>query len=263
MGAALEAGRVSGRPINILVLDDDPAILDLVGMALQTSGYHVWPALSVSQALDLLARRGLPHLAIVDLMMPDEPGMTFCETVHAYSDLPCIILSAVDDTDTVVQGLRAWAEDYVIKPFHVKELMARVRRVLLRVENFAYAESQIIHVDGCLSVDFVRQRAMVRGRPVALTPIESKILFVLMRSPGHPLHADYILRRVWPAEEVFEDTLRVHMHRLRQKIDPGADEFRHIVTERNVGYRFEAEPGSRRLHGDPDRGANGGPPLGM
>ncbi len=232
-------------------------------MALQTSGYQVWPALSVSQALDLLARRGLPHLAIVDLMMPDEPGMTFCQIVHAYSDLPCIILSAVDDTDIVVQGLRNYAEDYVIKPFHVRELIARVRRVLLRIDDFAYAESQVIPVDDCLSIDFVRQRAIVRGRPVGLTPTESKILFVLMRAGGHTLHAEFILRRVWPAEDVIEDTLRVHMHRLRQKIDPRSDEFHHIVTERNVGYRFEAEPHSRRPPHLWDAGSNGGPALGM
>jgi DNA-binding response OmpR family regulator len=244
MEDTIEPGRAGRRSLNVLVLDDEPDTVDMVSMALQIAGYQAWPAYSVDQALGVVARRGLPHLAIVDLMLPGRPGTDFCESIHAYSDVPCIILSAVGDPEMVVQGLQHFAEDYVIKPFYMRELLARVERVLLRFDISAYAGSPLIRVDDCLSVDFAHQRVIVQGRHIALTPTECKILYVLMRRAGQTLHTDFILCRVWPGDEVFEDTLRVHMHRLRQKIDAGSGQGPHIITERNVGYRFEpAQPG--------------------
>jgi DNA-binding response OmpR family regulator len=180
----------------ILVLDGDPAILCLVSDTLDRAGFEVFTAASGQQALEVIARRGLPHLAIIDINTPGMDGFEFCQAVHQFADLPVIILTAVDEEETVIRGIEHCAEDYVTKPFNPRELVARVQRVLRRVGDFAYT----------------------------LDPVTQ---------------ADFLLRRLWPLEEVFEDTLRVHIHRLRRKIEPTPREPLYIVTERGVGYRFE------------------------
>jgi DNA-binding response OmpR family regulator len=180
----------------ILVLDGDPAILCLVSDTLDRAGFEVFTAASGQQALEVIARRGLPHLAIIDINTPGMDGFEFCQAVHQFADLPVIILTAVDEEETVIRGIEHCAEDYVTKPFNPRELVARVQRVLRRVGDFAYT----------------------------LDPVTQ---------------ADFLLRRLWPLEEVFEDTLRVHIHRLRRKIEPTPREPLYTVTERGVGYRFE------------------------
>ena len=120
-------------PHRILVVDDDPDILRLVSAKLDRAGFDVFTASSGQRALDMIERRGLPHLAIVDIMMPEMDGFEFCQTVQLYSDLPVIMLTAVDEEETVIRGIELYAEDYVTKPFSPRELTARVRRVLRRI----------------------------------------------------------------------------------------------------------------------------------
>ena len=224
----------------ILVVDDDPAILRLVGDKLDREGFEVWTAASGQQALDVIDRRGLPHLAVVDITMPGMDGFEFCQRVQEFSDLPAIMLTAVDEEETVIQGIQYFAEDYVTKPFSPRELVARVQRVLRRIGDFAYALEPVIGVDDRLAVDFAHQRAVVGGEYVSLTPTETKLLYILMRNAGRVVTTDFLLRRLWPLEEVFEDTLRVHIYRLRQKIEALPGQPRYIVTERGLGYRFAA-----------------------
>jgi DNA-binding response OmpR family regulator len=222
----------------LLVVDDDPAILRLIGAKFERAGFEVMTAGSGRMALDLIARRGLPHLALVDLNMPGMDGFEFCERVLRFSDLPIIILTAVDEEETIIRAIDLFAEDYVTKPFSPRELVARVRRVLRRVGEFAYCLEPVIRVDEHLAVDFVGQRALIDEQPVDLSPTESKILYLLMRSAGHSLATEYLLHRVWPQEEVFEDALRVNIHRLRKKIGVNPIGLPYIVTERGVGYCF-------------------------
>ena len=224
----------------ILVVDDDPAILRLVGDKLDRAGFEVWTAATGQQALDLISRQGLPHLAIVDIMMPGMDGFEFCRTVQRYSDLPVIMLTAVDEEETVIRGIQLFAEDYMTKPFSPRELVARVRRVLRRIGDFAYALDPVMQVDGRLAVDFAHQQAVVDGQPVVLTPTETKLFYILMRNAGRTVTTDFLLRRLWPLDDVFEDVLRVHVHRLRQKIEPVPGRPRYVVTERGLGYRFVA-----------------------
>lgn len=224
----------------ILVVDDDPAVLRLVKDKLEHSGFLVFTASSGEQALDVIGRRGLPHLAIVDINMPGMNGFAFCQAVQAFSDLPIILLTAVDEEETIIRGINYFAEDYVIKPFSPRELVARVQRVLRRIGDFAYALEQVTRVDDHLAVDFSHQRVLLDGQPVALTPTETKLLYILMRNAGRTVTSDFLLRRLWPLDEVFEDTLRVHVHRLRQKIEPNPAQPTYIVTERGVGYSFPA-----------------------
>jgi DNA-binding response OmpR family regulator len=224
---------------HILVVDDDPKIRRLVELKLDHAGFEVCTAASGQEALDIIARHGLPHLAIVDIMMPGMNGFEFCEAVQEFSDLPVVMLTAVDDEDVVIQGIERFAEDYIIKPFSPRELLARVQRVLRRIGDFAYTLEPVTQVDDRLGVDFAHQRAVIGGQSIDLTPTETKILYILMRNAGRTVTTDFLLRRLWPLEEVFEDTLRVHVHRLRQKIEANPSKPRYVVTERGLGYRFE------------------------
>ncbi len=225
----------------ILVVDDDPVVLRLVRDKLEGAGFEVWTAMSGQQALDLLEIRGLPHLAIIDINMPGMDGFEFCQTVQSYSDLPVIMLTAVDEEETVIRGIEHYAEDYITKPFSPRELVARVQRVLRRIGDFAYALESVIKVDERLAVDFGHQQVIVEDHPVALTPTEAKLLYILMRNSGRIVTTDFLLRRLWPLEQVYEDTLRVHIHRLRSKIQGGQREPQYIATERGLGYRFLAQ----------------------
>ena len=222
----------------ILVVDDDPSIVRLVSSKLDLSGYRVMTAFSGQEALDRISQDGLPHLAIVDINMPQMDGFEFCKIVQQFADLPVILLTAVDQEEVVIQGIEHFAEDYVTKPFSPRELMARVGRVLRRMGDFAYTLDPVIRVDKRLSVDFVHQQVILDGEIVTLTPTETKILFILMRNAGRTVTNDFLLRRIWPLDEIFEDTLRLHIHRLRQKIESKEGETKYVGTERGIGYRF-------------------------
>jgi DNA-binding response OmpR family regulator len=226
----------------ILVVDDNAYTLRIVRHTLQQAGYNVFTVASGEEALRNIVEQGLPHLAIVDLHMP--PGMSgfeFCRTVHQYSDLPIIMLTAVDDENTVLEGLEKHAEDYIVKPFSPGELVARVRRLLQRMGTFAYPLASLTQVDDRLQIDFPQRRAVVEGQPVSLTPTETKLLYILMRNAGRTVTTEFILRRLWPAEAAYEDRLHVHLHRLRRKIEAKNDEERerYIISERGTGYIFQ------------------------
>ena len=224
----------------ILVVDDDPTILHMVSSKLDHAGFEVYTAASGQDGLDVIARRGFPHLAIVDINMPGMNGFEFCQTVQEFTDLPVIILSAVDEEEMIIQGIEFFAEDYVIKPFSPRELVARVQRVLRRIGNFSYTLDPVTHVDDHLAVDFARKQATVDDQSVDLTPTETKLLYILIRNAGQTVTTDFLLRRLWPLEQTFEDTLRVHVHRLRRKVEVDPSQPRYIITERGLGYRFES-----------------------
>ncbi len=227
-----------GNSQRILIVDDDLEILRLVKDKLDRTGYEVATATSGQEALELVKQQGLPHLAIVDINMPGMNGFEFCRIVQQFSDLPVILLTAIDEEETVIRGIEHYAEDYVTKPFSPRELVARVQRVLRRIGDFAYTLKPLTQVDDHLAVDFAHQRAIIAGQPVSLTPLETKLLYLLMRNAGRTVTTDFLLRRLWPQEEVFEDTLRVHVYRLRQKIEDMPIQPRYVITERGVGYTF-------------------------
>jgi DNA-binding response OmpR family regulator len=222
----------------ILAVEDDPDLLRLIRRELEVAGFRVWPAASAEEALELIARQGLPHLALVDILLPGLDGLGLARKLQEWSDLPIVMLTSVQEEETVVQAIEGFAEDYIRKPFNPREMVARVERVVRRIGDFAYALQPAVRVDERLAVDFAHQRVSVDGRPVPLTATETKLLYVLMRSAGRVVATDFLLRRLWPREEVFEDALRVHVHRLRGKIEPEPNRPRYVVTERGAGYRF-------------------------
>ena len=221
-----------------MVVDDDRDIREVVGMTLESEGYEVGSCSSAEEGLEWIARHGLPHLALVDIVMPGIDGFEFCRRVQTFSDLPIIMLTGVEDEDTAVHAFEEFAEDYVTKPFQPRVLAARVKRVLRRIGDFSYANGLEMKIDDRLSVDFVNQHALVEGRQVSLTPIETKLLHILIRNARRTVSSSYLLQRVWPHEDIFEDTLRVHVHRLRQKIEPEPSAPTYLKTARGSGYAF-------------------------
>ena len=235
----MEAAEFARR---ILVVDDDQDILTLVGMTLELEGFAVQKASSAQEALRCIDKYGLPHLAVVDIMMPGMSGIELCRKIQSYSDLPAILLTAVDDEQTKVEAIEEVAEDYVTKPFNPEELAARVKRLLRRIGDLGYADAPVAEIDERLQIDFAHQRAIIEGDSIDLTPTEAKLLHILTRSAPRTVTTDYLLGRLWPDKEVYEETLRVHVHRLRHKLEPNPSSPSYVKTERGLGYKFEARP---------------------
>ncbi len=226
----------------VLAVDDNLYTLRIVQHALEQAGFKVLTAVSGEDALAIMSREGLPHIAVVDIHMP--PGMSgfeFCRTVHQFSDLPVVMLTAVNEENTIIEGLDEHAEDYIIKPFSPAELVARVKRVLRRMGDFAYTMEPLTRVDNHLTINFPERKAFVDDKPVSLTPTETKLLYILMRNAGKTVSTEFIIRRIWPLEPAYEDRLHVHMHRLRRKIERKSRP-RYIVSERGAGYVFQTTP---------------------
>lgn len=226
------------RKRRVLAIDDDPEVLELITATFEEAGYEVMTSETAEMALNLMNDEGLPHIAVIDIRLPGLDGLSLCQRIHDISDVPVIMLSVVDDEETVVKTIEKYAEDYMIKPFNPAELIARAGRILKRIGDFSYTMKAMIVIDENLSVDFVRQKAVINGRPLALTPTETKLLYILMQNAGKTVLTSYILARVWPNQSADENTLRVHIHRLRQKIEVAPSRPRYIVTERGAGYSF-------------------------
>jgi DNA-binding response OmpR family regulator len=225
----------------ILVVDDSLSILEIVRSTLTHHGFEVMTAESGEQALEIMEAEGLPHLALVDINMPlGMDGLELCEKILQFCDLPIIMLTAVEETNTIVEAIDRYAEDYMNKPVKAGELLARVRRVLRSIGNFSYPLTQFVQVDANLSVNFATLTAVVQGQEVSLTPTEAKLLYILMRQKGNVVSTEFMLRRLWPADTDFadEDRLRVYVHRLRSKIEPKKGGTRYVVSKRRKGYAF-------------------------
>jgi len=239
----------------ILVVDDDPGIVSTSSAALEMAGYEVWGAESAEAAMQCLLDRGVPHLAIIDINMPGTDGITLSRQIKARCDLPIVMMTAETDSGAVVASLEEFAEDYITKPVELPELIARVGRVLRRIRDFTYAVDPIMVIDERLGIEFTRCRALVCGRQVALTPTETKLLHILVRDAGRAVRTEYLLQRLWPLEEVFEDTLRVHVCRLRRKIEEDPRKPHYVISVRGHGYRFPEFAGRGSASSGPSTGS--------
>lgn len=225
----------------ILAVDDNTFTLRIVQHTLEQAGYQVVTATSGQDALKLINRHGIPHLAIVDLHMPLMSGFEFCHAVHEFSDMPVIMLTAVNTEETIIEGLEKHAEDYIVKPFNPNELIARVKRVLDRMGNYNYTLESVTIVDDRLNINFPSREATVDGELVSLTPTETKLLYILVRNAGRIVTTEFLLNRIWPMQNAHEDRLHVHIHRLRRKIEANHNEPQYVIAERGTGYRFAVE----------------------
>lgn len=223
---------------HVAIVDDDVRLTEIVREELDADGYQVSTFSSAEMFLRHVSRQGLPHLVLVDLRLPDMDGFALSDRLKALGDVPIIFISAQKETDTVVRGLVQYAEDYVRKPFDPRELSARVYRVLSRMPSLDYAESRFVRVDDWLAIDFGRRLLFAGEREYALSPIEVNLLHVLLRNANQVVPTRVLLSRVWPLQDVYEETVRVHIHRLRQKVEPDPSHPRYLLTVRGVGYQF-------------------------
>lgn len=222
----------------ILVVDDEPQIRRAVRNALATLSDRVVEAATGSMGL-ALAASVRPDLVILDLALPDMEGVDVCRDIRAWSRVPIIVLSARDSEMNKVDLLRAGADDYIAKPFGLRELEARVEVQLRRAARGTSAEEVLIEVAGVV-IDFESRRVIRDGHVVRLTPIEWKLLRTLGAEAGRTLTHRQIFDAVW--QRPFgnpQQYLRVHMTKLRRKIEPDPSSPVLIVTEPGVGYRLE------------------------
>lgn len=180
----------------ILVVDDNTYTLRIVRHTLEQAGYEVSTAVSGEEALKLINRHGLPHLAVVDLHMPGMSGFEFCREVHDFSDMPVIMLTAVGSEETIIEGLEEHAEDYIVKPFNPPELVARVQRVLRRIGDYSYTLDSTTRIDDRLTINFPKREALVDDEKVSLTPTEAKLLYILVRNAGRIVTTEFLLNRI-------------------------------------------------------------------
>ncbi len=229
----------SGR---ILIADDEPSVRDSVGYALTQEGFEVSAAADGEEAARMVGD-GIPYdLIILDIMMPGQSGLDICREVRARSAVPIILLTAKDAEVDKVVGLEVGADDYVTKPFSVRELIGRVRAQLRRRELDRAPLSQAVKVEsGPVAIDLVRHIATVRGEPVNLTRSEFQLLRLLVGRAGEVFPRRQIMEELWQTEfDGDERACDVHISNLRQKVERDPQNPELVLTVRGVGYKFEA-----------------------
>jgi two-component system, OmpR family, KDP operon response regulator KdpE len=221
----------------ILVCDDDPQIRRALELILRDAGYQVLIAATGEEALDVAAVSG-PHLAIVDLLLPDQHGIELCRRLREWTAMPILILSAIDEEQSKIDALHHGADDYVTKPFAPGELVARVKAALRRAGR-EEAEPRV-ELDG-LIVDLAAHAVSVDGAEVHLTPTEFSLLRVLVLNRGLLMTHTQLLSEVWgPQYADATPVLRTHIANLRSKLQVGDRERRLIRTDSGIGYRFSS-----------------------
>jgi DNA-binding response OmpR family regulator len=227
----------------ILITDDDPDLLFTLRTQLESDGYDVQATASGEAAL-LAAEKTLPHLAVLDLLMPGMDGFEVAKRLKRLGDVPIIMLTALDDEEHIVQGLESYADDYVTKPFSYRQLLARIKRVLERAWPGGDPEGPLLTLDGGLQVDFARRQIMRGGEAVErLTPTESRLLQLLARNAGRVLPNALLLDRCWPDGGGSVQALWEYVRRLRQKLGDDPEAPRYLESERGIGYRLKKQQG--------------------
>ena len=221
----------------ILIVDDEPAVLDVAAFALKQAGFVVQTAETLEAARDRLAAEPV-DLLVLDLGLPDGDGMDLCRRLRRDSGLPVLILTSRDGEVDRVLGLEAGADDYVVKPFLPRELVARVRAILRRTSSDKSAASSTVVQRGPLRIDPEQHSASWRGTAIPLTRVELTLLYVLCRAPGRVFSRDDLIQRIYRGESVVSDrTVDSHVKGVRRKfavVDLSADP---IETVHGVGYR--------------------------
>lgn len=220
---------------SILIAEDDGDIRDLLRLYLESEGYRVLEAANGAAAL-ALARENMPDMAILDVMMPELNGYELTRALRKFSDIPILILSAKSQDNDKILGLNLGADDYIAKPFNPVEIVARVKAQLRR----ATRENSTTLTVGELSLDTATFQLTKNGQPIALTPMEYKILALLMRSPGRIFTKIQLYEgAVGNYFEGDDNTMMVHISKLREKIEDNPRKPARLVTVRGLGYRFE------------------------
>lgn len=225
----------------ILVVDDDTDIVATLKIQLEKEGFPVLCAYDGEEALDILSRETI-HLILLDVMMPKLDGFSAIMKIREKRNIPILVMSAKSEDSDKILGLSIGADDYITKPFNYKEVIARVRSQLRRYMKLGgvYSEADEIKI-GRLTYHFTAHALTVDDEPVKLTSTETKIIELLMRHPGHIFSADEIYSIVWgePVAYNGENTVMVHIRRIREKIEINPSEPEYLKVVWGIGYKFE------------------------
>ena len=217
----------------VLVVDDDPALAEMLGIVLRSEGFLPSFVADGERALAAF-REARPDIVLLDLMLPGMSGIDVCRAIRAEAGVPIVMLTAKSDTVDVVLGLECGADDYIVKPFKSKELIARVRARLRRTDDPAPEMLQIVDV----SIDVAGHSVKRGGEQVNLTPLEFDLLVALARKPRQVFTREVLLEQVWGYRHAADTRLvNVHVQRLRAKIEKDPEHPEIVVTVRGVGYK--------------------------
>uniref|UniRef100_UPI003FEDE50C response regulator transcription factor n=1 Tax=Roseburia sp. TaxID=2049040 RepID=UPI003FEDE50C len=231
---------------NVLIVEDDKEIRDGIEIFLKSQNYNVYKAADGIEGLAVIEAHEI-HLAIVDIMMPRMDGITMTVQLRQKYEFPVIMLSAKSEETDKVIGLNIGADDYVTKPFTPLELLARVNSQLRRYTKFlnkggTQQTDERVYVIGGLELNEDTVTVSVDGNPVKMTPMEFKILALLMKNPGRVFSAEEIYERVWNEKAVNTDTIMVHVRNIRDKIEINPKDPKYLKVVWGVGYKIEKQP---------------------
>lgn len=222
----------------ILLVEDETSLAETVGYNLEREGFRVVIARDGRQGLERF-RAENPSLVILDLMLPEIPGLDVCRQIRAESTVPILILTAKEAEADKVAGLELGADDYVTKPFSLRELVSRVRAHLRRAGMATPPAPEGVLTGGEVELDPERHEVTVRGEPVRLTPKEFGLLELFLARKGRLLVREFLINEVWGPEYLgYTKTLDAYIKRVRQKIEADPRHPRHILTVRGLGYKF-------------------------
>ena len=217
----------------VLVVDDDPALAEMLTIVLRGEGFDTAVVGDGTKALPAV-RELRPDVVLLDLMLPGMNGIDVCRAIRSESGVPIVMLTAKSDTVDIVLGLESGADDYVVKPFKPKELVARIRARVRRVENEPAEQLSIGDVD----IDVPAHQVTRGGAPIALTPLEFDLLVALARKPRQVFTREVLLEQVWGYRHAADTRLvNVHVQRLRSKIERDPEHPEVVLTVRGVGYK--------------------------
>jgi len=223
----------------VLVVDDDAALAEMLGIVLRGEGFEPTFVADGDRALEAF-RETRPDLILLDLMLPGMDGIDVCRQIRAESGVPIVMLTAKSDTVDVVLGLESGADDYIVKPFSPKELVARVRAVLRRWDG-ARGGMEVVRA-GDLTLDVPRMQACIGDRMLNLTPTEFQLLAVMARQPGRIFTRGQLLEAVHGvAIESYERAIDSHIKNIRRKVEPDPHHPRYVLAVHGIGYKFAEE----------------------
>ncbi len=221
----------------ILVVDDDTALSEMIGIVLRGEGFEPYFCADGDGALEAF-RAARPDLVLLDLMLPGKDGIEVCRQIRAESVVPIVMLTAKTDTVDVVLGLESGADDYVMKPFKPKELVARMRARLRRSEDAMPETLTLGPPDAQINIDVPGHSVTRNGEPIALTPLEFDLLVALARKPRQVFTREVLLEQVWGYRHAADTRLvNVHVQRLRAKVERDPERPEVVLTVRGVGYK--------------------------
>jgi DNA-binding response OmpR family regulator len=225
----------------VLIVDDEATIIEFLRINLEKNGFEVVAAGEGLEAIRL-ARQEHPHCVVLDVMLPGLDGFEVLRELRKTMDVPVIMLTAKGDDIDKILGLELGADDYVTKPFNPRELVARIKAILRRVDKTGATQAGGVITVGDLILDLERHRVEVRGKVVDLTPKEFELLELLMANPGKVFSRDALLSQVW-GYDYFGDskTVDVHIRRLREKIEVDPSSPLNIITVWGIGYKFREQ----------------------